>query len=140
MPEPADPSSDPEVAAAIEAAKAWLERFVAAWNDADIERLRDELHFPHITLGRAGDAITTTTREEFDLNFDDFRANEGWAYSTVEEFTPLSASPKKVHFEALIKRFRTDGTLYGAGRVLYILTEENGHWGMQLRSGVRGFA
>ncbi len=29
---------------AIAAAEAWLARFLGAWNSADLERVRDELH------------------------------------------------------------------------------------------------
>ncbi len=64
------------------------------------------------------------------------RDREGWASSSFEDFTATSSSPTKVHFECTFKRFREDGTLYGSGRVLYIVTQRDGHWGMQLRSGI----
>lgn len=140
MIEPEIDYDDPATAAAVEGAQAWLARFAEAWNAADVELIRDELHYPHITIGRASDATVATTRDEFDPRLDELRAKEGWASSSFEGFTPIAASPTKVHFETLIQRFHTDGTLYGSARILYIVTEQDGHWGMQLRSGIRGFA
>ncbi|MDA0352804.1 MAG: hypothetical protein O3A10_11415 [Chloroflexi bacterium] len=122
---------------AIEAAQAWLARFLEAWNSADIERVRDELHYPHISIGGAGgQVVVAQTRDDFKTDFARMAATEGWASSTFEDFTPISASATKVHFETTFKRYTTDGTLYGSGRVLYIVTEQDGHWGIQLRSGV----
>jgi hypothetical protein len=122
---------------AIEAAQAWLARFLEAWNSADLERVRDELHYPHISVGGAGgQVVVAQTRNDFQTNFARMRETEGWASSSFEDFTPLATSPTKVHFETTFKRFTANGTLYGSGRVLYIVTEQDGHWAMQLRSGV----
>ena len=122
---------------ALEAAQDWLERFLEAWNSADIERVRDELHYPYITIGGAGgQVVVALTREDFETDFARLRAIEGWASSTFEDFTAIAASDTKVHFETTFKRFTRDGTRYGSGRVLYIVTEQDGHWGMQLRSGI----
>ena len=124
--------------AAVEAAQASLARFLEAWNSADIERVRDELHYPHVTIGLAGgQVVVAQTRKDFETDFARLRAIEGWASSTFEDFTAITASDTKVHFETTFKRFTWDGTLYGSGRVLYIVTEQDGHWGMQLRSGIR---
>lgn len=122
---------------AIEAARAWLARFQEAWNSADLERVRDELHYPHITIGpAAGQVVVANTRDDFKTDFARMREVEGWASSSFEDFAPLAASETKVHFETTFKRFHPDGSEYGSGRVLYIVTEQNGHWAMQLRSGV----
>jgi hypothetical protein len=123
--------------AAVQAARDWLARFEAAWNAADLERVRDELHYPHVTIGlRGGQVVIARTRDDFETDFAQLRAVEGWASSSFEDFTPLAAADTKVHFETTFHRYKEDGTLYGSGRVLYIVTEQDGHWGMQLRSGI----
>jgi len=123
--------------AAIEAARAWLSRFEAAWNAADLDGVRDELHYPHVSIGAAGgQVVVAQTRDDFQTDFAQLRAVEGWASSSFEDFTPIAASTTKVHFETTFHRYKQDGTLYGSGRVLYIVTEQDGHWGMQLRSGI----
>ncbi|MEZ4503752.1 MAG: hypothetical protein R3C39_14100 [Dehalococcoidia bacterium] len=122
---------------AVEAARAWLGRFLEAWNAGDDERVRAELHYPHVTIGPAGgQVVVASTPAEFSGNFEALRASEGWASSSFDDFTPISASASKVHFETTFARYRADGTRYRAGRVLYIVTEQDGHWGMQLRSGL----
>lgn len=122
---------------AIVAAQAWLERFLVAWNSADLEQVRNELHYPHVTIGPAGgQVVVAETREEFQTDFERLRDVEGWASSSFDDFTSISASPTKVHFETTFRRFRSDRTMYASGRVLYIVTEQNGRWGMQLRSGI----
>jgi len=123
--------------AAIEAAQAWLARFLEAWNSADLERVRDELHYPHITIGGAGgQVVVAQTRDDFQTDFARMREVEQWASSSFDDFTLIGASDTKVHFETTFRRYTADGTLYGSGRVLYIVTEQDGHWGMQLRSGI----
>ena len=119
-----------------DAAEAWLARFLEAWDSADLEAVRAELHYPHVTIGPAGQVIVAETASEFRTDFEQMREREGWASSSFEDFTATSSSPTKVHFQCTFKRFHEDGTLYGSGRVLYIVTEQEGHWGMQLRSGV----
>jgi hypothetical protein len=122
---------------AIAAAQEWLRRFLVAWNSADLERVRDELHYPHVTIGPAGgQVVVAETREAFQTDFAQLAAVEGWASSSFDDFTVHASSPTKVHFETTFKRYRRDGTMYASGRVLYIVTEQDGRWAMQLRSGV----
>jgi hypothetical protein len=137
MIEPQSDYDDPATAAAVEAARAWLDRFLDAWNSAELERVRDELHYPHLTVGPAGgQVVVAQTREDFQTDFARMTATEGWASSSFDDFTAITASPTKVHFETTFKRYKADGSIYGSGRVLYIVTEQDGHWGMQLRSGI----
>lgn len=89
-----------------------------------------------MTIGPAGQVIVAEAASDFQTDFAQMREREGWASSSFEDFTAIASSPTKVHFETLFKRFRADGTLYGSGRVIYIVTEQDGHWGMQLRSGI----
>jgi len=122
---------------AIQAAQDWLARFLVAWNSGDLEQVRNELHYPHITIGPAGgQVVVAPTREDFQTDFARMAEIEGWASSSFDDFTAITASETKVHFETTFKRYKADGSVYGSGRVLYIVTEQDGHWGMQLRSGV----
>jgi hypothetical protein len=121
-----------------EAAEAWLARFLDAWNATDLERVRAELHYPHVTVGPAGQVVVAETAVDFHTDFEQMREREGWASSSFEDFTPIATSPSKVHFQVVFKRFHADGTQYGSGLVLYIVTHQDGHWGMQLRSGLPG--
>ena len=121
---------------AEEAAKAALEAFLAAWNDADIEAMRATLNYPHLTIGPAGQVIVARTPAEFVTDFARLREREGWHHSTFDGYEMVSSAPAKVHCQVLFNRYRADGTRYGGGLVLYIVTNQDGHWGMQLRSGL----
>jgi hypothetical protein len=63
------------------------------------------------------------------------REREGWGSSNSEDFMANSSAPTKGHFEVLLQ-FDADGALYGSGLVPYIVTDQDGYWGIQLRSGV----
>ena len=120
----------------IDSAKAALAEFMDAWNRADIEALRATLNYPHVTLGPQGQLIIASQPSEFQTDFARMREQEGWHRSTFDEYSWIAESPGKVHCEVVFRRYREDGTCYGSGRVLYAVTNHNGHWGMQLRSGM----
>jgi hypothetical protein len=124
------------MASSIASAKAALAEFMDAWNRADIEAVRATLNFPHITLGPQGQLIIANEPSEFQTDFARMRQQEGWHRSMFDEYSWMAESPNKVHCEVVFHRYREDGTSYGSGRVLYAITNHNGHWGMQLRSGM----
>jgi hypothetical protein len=119
-----------------QSARAALEAFLDAWNAADIEAIRATLNYPHITIGPAGQIFVASTPQEFTTDFDRLREREGWASSTFDSYKMVSSSPDKVHCEVGFSRYKADGTCYGTGRVLYIVAKHDGHWGMQVRSGM----
>lgn len=120
----------------FEAAKAALTRFMQAWNSADIEAVRGTLNYPHVTLGPQGQVFIAREPSDFHTDFARMRATEGWHHSTFDEYSWVAEAADKVHCEVVFRRFSADGTCYGSGRVLYAVTNHNGHWGMQMRSGM----
>jgi hypothetical protein len=120
----------------LDSAKAALASFMEAWNRADIDAVRQTLNYPHVTLGPQGQLFVAREPSEFQTDFARMREREGWDHSTFDEYSWVAESADKVHCEVLFRRFRADGTCYGSGRVLYAVTNHNGHWGMQMRSGM----
>jgi hypothetical protein len=119
-----------------QAARAALEQFLAAWNAADIEAVRATLNYPHLTIGPAGQVFVANEPSAFQTDFQAMREREGWASSTFDSYEMVASSPAKVHCMVAFSRYHADGECYGTGRVLYIVTDHNGHWGMQVRSGM----
>lgn len=119
-------------------ARAALDQFFTAWNAADIAAIRLTLNYPHVTLGPAGQVVVANEPSEFNTDFDALRAREGWHHSTLDECTVLSATEQKAHCSVVFSRYHDDGAKYGTGAVLYIVTNRDGHWGMQFRSGMFG--
>ena len=55
--------------------------------------------------------------------------NEDWDYKKV-----IHSSEKKVHLDVQFSRYREDGTLIGSFKALWVVTNQDGHWGVQARS------
>lgn len=58
----------------------------------------------------------------------------GWAYSKWDHRNIIQASDTKVHVDTKFTRFRKDGSAIASYESLYILTKEDGRWGVKLRS------
>lgn len=113
-----------------------LDGYFEAWNSADITAVRAALNYPFVTLGPAGQLIISQTPDDFRTDFERMRQVEGWHHSSLDSCTITASSPAKVHCEITFSRYRPDNSVYGTGRVMYIFTNHDGHWGMQLRSGM----
>ena len=112
-----------------------MEDFFRAWNTGEDAELRKVQNFPFVTLAANGRAVIAMKPEEFTQNFPVLRENEGWAKSSLDriEVLPISA-PDKIHIVVTYSRYKADGAKYMTGETFYILTKQNGRWGMQLRS------
>ena len=123
-------------ATAERAARAALHAFMTEWNTADDARLRGVLHFPFVSVGGGGALIIDSRPEDFSQGFDQLRAREGWTRSSFDDdsYTAVKSSPDKVHAEIDFSRYGADGTPYLSARVFYILTRQDDHWGIQLRT------
>ena len=118
------------------AALAALNEFIDAWNTADNAELRKALNYPFFTLFRPGRLEIAETPEQFTTDFQLMREQQNWARSTFDESKALTVTEDQVHFATTYSRHNTDGEKYQTGRVLYIVTKQDGHWGIQLRSGL----
>jgi hypothetical protein len=118
------------------AARQTLDAYMAAWNAADNDGVRAALNFPHVMLGPAGQVVVAAEPSQIATDFAALRAREGWGSSTLDAFEAIDSTATKVHCRVRFSRYRPDGTKYGSGRMLYIVTHQAGHWGIQLRSGM----
>ncbi len=118
-----------------QAARQALDAYFAAWNAADVEGMRTTFNYPFITLGPAGQAVIAAGPADFTADFARLREREGWHRSTLDSVEVIAASETKVHCLAGFSRYRPDDTRYATGTVLYVMTRQDGHWGMQFRSG-----
>ena len=118
------------------AAQAALEAYLAAFNAADVEAWRGTLNYPRVSVGPRGEVRTERTAAEVADPFPTLREQEGWHTSTQEQFAVIASSPTKVHCQVITNRFHADGTCYRRFLSFYIITEQGGHWGVQVGSGL----
>ena len=58
----------------------------------------------------------------------------GWHHSVWTHRNIVQASSNKVHVDTQFTRYKTDGKVLGVYESLYVLTNEDGRWGVKLRS------
>ena len=121
---------------ATEAAIATTRAFIDAFNAQDHERLADTLNYPHIRLAN-GVFRTIASREDFIEGSRRNRAgldSEGWDHTVVASLVVVHEGEQKVHLAITNHRCRADDSVYNAFDTLWIVTHQDGHWGVQFRS------
>ena len=114
-------------------ARAALDEYFRAWNAADNGAVAAISNFPRLSLGQNGQVVVRETPEEIATDFDVLRQS-GWDHSTLDLAEAVHVSVDKVHFRIVFSRYSADGTPYTTAPGLYVITNKNGHWGLQLQS------
>lgn len=123
-----------------DAGQAVLDEFIAAFNARDSQRWAATLNYPHVRL--AGDAVTVWN------SADDYaRSNEieklgasGWSHSRWDWKRLIQAAPDKLHFLVSFTRYDSADKPLASYEALYVLTLNDGLWGIQARSSYAGIA
>ena len=131
---------DTKAEADIAGARAAMDGFMAAFNAEDTAALRDRwFHFPHVRF-HSGRVSVWQTPADYTSNlvWQQRDANQGqsagWARTAWDYVEPVDAGAGKVHFRVQFTRYRADGSAIGSYRSLYIVTFQDGRWGIQGRS------
>ena len=109
---------------------------MAALNAHDDAALLDLLHLPHVRISGAGVAIWHD-RDELEATYlRDFyqRAGPDWHHTVLDSTDVLHSSEHKVHVLIQFTRCDARGAPIATYRSLWIMTEDDGHWGAQARS------
>jgi hypothetical protein len=130
---PADANTE-----AIAAAMKCLDDFMNAWNAHDLKALQDAMNFPHVRLN-SGNSLSVRSRsdmtqEGFERMQKTAPALQGWDHSAWAKREVVSTSPNKVHVQTRFVRYRADNSVLSSFDSLYVVTKENGHWGVRMRS------
>lgn len=119
---------------AEELARLGMIRYIDAFNTADMEQLRQTMHFPLLTLRPSGESMFYPTPEDWRVDFAALREREGWHHSAVAGVRVVNAAPGKIDVLLRAERYRADGTCYLTLGGLYILTRRGDRWGIQVNS------
>jgi hypothetical protein len=117
----------------IRAAQSTLDSFFTAWNAADNEAIHRHVNFPHVFLTREGRASVAEKPDDLITDFDGMRQREGWAKSEYHGFDVIHSDVAKVIAKLAFTRHHDDGAIYQTVPVVWIFTNDGGHWGLQVR-------
>ncbi len=111
-----------------------LDRFMASLNACDATAMDACLHFRHVRI--AEDKVVVYERpgrNPMDL-FERLKAEDGWHHSAWNQHKLVQHGPDKLYLDVRYTRFLADGSVIGVNASLYVLTQQDGIWGIQARS------
>ncbi|MFI4998481.1 MAG: hypothetical protein ACHQK9_01270 [Reyranellales bacterium] len=114
-------------------AMAVLDDYMAALNRGDEAGVNAACNFPHVRLA-GGKVVVWPNHGDYSLEDFRARAGDGWHHSVWDERTPIHAGENKVHLKVQFSRWRQDDSLIGRFETIYIVTKQDGRWGIQARS------
>jgi hypothetical protein len=120
---------DPQVEAEV---MKLLDEYMSAWNRADLAAWERTFHFPHYRL--ASGKMTVLDWPGVQDTPAPWAPGSDWHHSAWRRRRIVHASDKKVHVDTRFTRYRADGSEIGSYDSLYVVTKENGRWGVKLRS------
>ena len=119
---------------AIENAMRVLDSFMTHFNARDMEQWSETLNYPHVRF--AGSEVTVwDTKEEYSsVNIFDRLTSTGWHHSAWLSRKVILVSEDKVHISTVFQRYDENNNPLKQYQSLYIVTNKDGHWGVQARS------
>ena len=110
-----------------------LDDYLSAFNRKDIEAWERTFQFPHYRL--ASGRMNVLDRPGMQDAARVWAAvGSDWHHSKWDRRRIINVSPDKVHVDTKFTRYRADGSKIGTYESLYVVTKENGRWGVKLRS------
>ena len=116
----------------IDAAQAVLDAFMTAFNARDVPAFEATFNFPSVRFA----SNTMVILNKGDMKPERFTtgALAEWDHSAWERRAVIHAGADKVHIDTRFTRYRKDGSVIGGFDSIYVITRENGHWGVKARS------
>ena len=123
----------PDHTVAIAAATKCLDDFMSAFNARDPQAHARTFNFPSIRI--ASGKMVILNKEDFvSAQRYQTEALKEWDHSKWERRNVIHAGADKVHFDTRFTRYRKDGSVIGGYDSIYVVTCEDGHWGIKARS------
>ena len=116
----------------IDAAMKCLDDFMAAFNARDLPAWEKTFNFPSVRL--ASNTLTIIEPGFHKPSMFDTSLGDGWHHSGWDRREVIHAGADKVHLDTRFTRYREDESVIGHYDSIYVVTNENGHWGIKARS------
>jgi len=127
-------ADDMEESDSINEAMQVLDSFMYSFNTRDMNSWSETLNYPHVRI--AGGKVTVwDTKEEYSATnvFNRLTAT-GWDHSAWASRDVVLVSKNKVHISTVFQRYDKDNNPMKKYQSLYVVTNDEGHWGVQARS------
>ena len=119
------------------AAVAALERYLAAFNARDEEAMVAALHFPHVRVGVGRARVWESAAEYMDgFDFAAFAERLGWVRSEADSMEAVQVGARGVNVAVRITRYAAGGVKIHSFDTVYLVTEEDGRWGIRAGSSI----
>jgi hypothetical protein len=116
----------------IDGAMKCLDDFMTAFNARDIDAWQQTFNFPSVRL--ASNTLVIIDRDYHQPQMFGRGALAEWHHSAWERRAVIHAGDDKVHIDTRFTRYRADGSVIGGFDSIYVVTREDGHWGVKARS------
>jgi len=116
----------------IDAAMKCLDDFMTAFNARDIDAWQQTFNFPSVRL--ASNTLVIIDKDYHQPQMFERGALAEWDHSAWERRAVIHAGDDKVHIDTRFTRYRADGSVIGGFDSIYVVTCEDGHWGVKARS------
>jgi hypothetical protein len=110
-----------------------LDEFMSAFNARDVKAWEATFNYPSVRLASGRVVIIDKPGFHPGDMFERF-VGQGWDHSEWDHRKVISRSDDKVHFDTRFTRYREDGSKIGTYDSIYVVTRQDGQWGVQARS------
>lgn len=111
-----------------------LNDYMQGWNHRNPDQFAESLHFPSVRINGDNQIQVFTSKDDIKNLFEKLAAREDLIRSQWLEATIIQASEKKIHIACSFSRQFKEGEIAGPFHSFYILTFEQGRWGVRFRS------
>ena len=109
--------------------------FMNSFNNKDNKGCSNACNFPHARVGNNGKLVIIEEPPIQNESFYDWFINVyGWNHSCWDYRQVIQSDQNKVHLQIQFSRYRADGSRIGVFPSLWIITNQEGHWGIKMRS------
>jgi hypothetical protein len=109
-----------------------LDAYLDGFNNQNMKQHFATYHFPHYRLASGKLTILENTGDS--VKYKKGLLQSDWHHSRWDHRNIIQASENKIHVDTRFTRYRADGSVIASYESLYILTKENGRWGIKMRS------
>lgn len=125
------------MSAAVDAAMATADEFLATFNALDAAGHAATLAYPHVRLASGTVRIWETEAEataQMAVNMGLIRDRLGWDHSRWDHKDLIHEGDGKVHLDVQFTRYRADDSVIGVYPAVYVIVATDRGWKIQARS------